>query len=681
LITTREQYTAAVADVSKAAAAYYTFGDSPLDDPTYDALVQDIAACERAHPDWVVAASPTGKIAGGAVTGDVPHTVPMLSLDNVFSSDGLATWAAGVERRIGHPVTQWTAELKLDGLAIAARYRGGRLVQLVTRGNGTAGEDVSHAIGTIEGLPLTLPSAMSLEVRGEVLMTQDQFTHANAVRAAHGEPAFAAARSGAAGTLRARERAYTLPMTFFAYGTAPAGEHDMFTERADTLPYADLIDELSAVGFSTTAATPLPLRRCAGLADMVAFIEQVTTNRPNLPFNIDGIVFKTGLPADQQAAGAGSRAPRWAIAYKLPAIERITVLQDVTWAVGRTGVIAPRAVLEPVEIDGVVVTFASLHNPSDIARRGLRIGDHVTVVRAGDVIPRVIAPATHLRTGQETPIVFPDRCPNCASEIDTSQQRWRCVRGRQCRLPPSIKYAVGRDQLDIEGIGSKLVTQLVDNALVADIADLFTLTSEDLLGLDRMGVTSVTKLLAAIETAKARPLSRVLCALGIAGTGRAMSRRMARHFGSMTVLQAADPETLAQVEGIGAEKTPVILAELAELAPVIAKLRAAGVNLTEPGALPQEPGAVTRAPGDGQAPLAGLTVVVTGTMSGPLAAYSRNEMNELVEKAGGKASGSVSSKTSLVVAGEGAGSKRAKAIALAIPVITPEEFAERVSAP
>lgn len=348
-----------------------------------------------------------------------------------------------------------------------------------------------------------------------------------------------------------------------------------------------------------------------------------------------------------------------------------------------------------MEIDGSTVGYATLHNPADITRRDLRLGDQVMVYKAGDIIPRIEAPVVHLRTGDETPIAFPESCPQCGSEIDASEQRWRCTRGRDCRLVASVSYAAGRDQLDIEGLGSTRVVQLVDAGLVADFADLFTLRREQLLALDRMGETSTDNLLAAIETARTRPLSRVFCALGVRGTGRSMSRRIARHFATMDRIVAADAESLQRVDGIGKEKAAAVVAELVELAPLIGKLVAAGVSMTEPGATPPpDPGteeaavpatADAGAPGGDAAtgsalPLAGMTVVVTGAMSGALEKLSRNQMNELIERAGGKSSSSVSRRTTLLVAGEKAGSKRAKAEDLGVRIAVPEEFAELVGA-
>jgi DNA ligase (NAD+) len=680
-------YAQAVEDVVKAAAAYYTDGTSPLDDDTYDRLVRGIAAWEAEHPDQVLPGSPTGKVAGGAVEGDVPHTVAMLSLDNVFSSEQFTAWTASLARRIGHEAQRYSVEPKLDGLAIAARYTRGRLTRLITRGDGTAGEDVSHTMGTVEGLPDTLAEPVSVEVRGEVLMTNAQFEHANEVRTAHGGQPFANPRNAAAGTLRAKDRAYTVPMTFFGYGVLPLPDTDgALAARLEGLAHSELMALAGELGVNTTATTPVPGITAATTAEVLTRVQEIAALRAGLPFGIDGIVIKADHAADQKAAGSGSRAPRWAIAYKLPAVEKITRLLDVEWNVGRTGIIAPRGVLAPVEIDGSTITYATLHNPADITRRDLRMGDQVMVHRAGDVIPRIEAPVAHLRTGDEQPIVFPEVCPRCGSDIDTSQERWRCEQGRNCHLVASLSYAAGRDQLDIEGLGATRVVQLVEAGLVTDLAGLFTLPRDQLLELERMGETSTDNLLAALATARTRPLSRVLCALGVRGTGRSMSRRIARYFATMDNIRAADADQLQQVEGIGPEKAPAIVTELAELAGLIDKLAAAGVNMTEPGATFPPPDTTTAAatatgtdpavsgtPAAG--PLAGMTVVVTGAMTGPLENLSRNQVNELIERAGGRSSSSVSKKTSLVVAGDGAGSKRSKAEDLGIRLSTPDEFA------
>ncbi|MFG2123925.1 NAD-dependent DNA ligase LigA [Streptomyces sp. NPDC048710] len=679
-------YARAVEDAVRAAAAYYAGGTSPLDDDAYDRLVRGIAVYEAEHPDQVMLDSPTGKVAGGALEGDVPHTVAMLSLDNVFSAEEFTAWTVSLARRIGHEVTRFHVGPKLDGLAVAARYTGGRLTQLITRGDGTAGEDVSHAIGTIEGLPEQLAEPVTVEVRGEVLMITAQFEYANEVRTGHGGQPFANPRNAAAGALRAKERLYTVPMTFFGYGLLPLPDTEpALAERLKASAHSELMSLVAELGVHTSARTAVPDTFADSVEQVLARVQEIAAARAELPFGIDGIVIKADLAADQEAAGSGSRAPRWAIAYKLPAVEKITRLLEVQWNVGRTGIIAPRGVLEPVVIDGSTITYATLHNPADITRRDLRLGDRVMVHRAGDVIPRIEAPVAHLRTGDEQSIAFPETCPRCGSAIDRSEERWRCAQGRNCHLVASLSYAAGRDQLDIEGLGATRVVQLVDGGLVTDLADVFALTRGQLLGLERMGETSTENLLAAIAKAKQQPLSRVLCALGVRGTGRSMSRRIARHFATMDAIRAADVDAMQQVEGIGSEKASSIVAELVELAPLIDKLAATGVTMTEPGAAPPA-AAVDAGTVDGEpaaaadgGPLAGMTVVVTGAMTGALEELSRNEMNELIERAGGRSSSSVSKKTTLVVAGDGAGSKRAKAEQLGIRLATPDEFASLIA--
>lgn len=678
-------YLEAVAQARKAADAYYGSGEPGLDDDSYDRLLLAIAAWEDAHPEQIVGDSPTQHVAAGVTAGgDVAHTTPMLSLGNVFSDEELTAWAASLQRRLGGTaVAGWAVEPKLDGVALAARYRDGQLVQLVTRGDGTTGEDVSHAIGDITGLPMTLTEPVTIEVRGEVLMTEAQFDLANELRTAHGATPFANRRNASSGSLRAKDRAYRIGQTFLAYSalTDPQQTDD---PTLAGLTHSQLISRLTALGLGTTAGTPVATTTCATLRQVIERVHEIGALRAQLDFELDGAVIKADSPTDQARAGMGSRTPHWAIAYKFPASQKITVLRAVQWSVGRTGVIAPRAVLDPVDVAGTVITYATLHNPADIARRGLMLGDHVSVYRAGEVIPRVEGAVTSLRTGNEQPIVFPDICPRCGADIDRSQERWRCVRGRACGRMEAIRYAVARDALDIDGLGEKIIVQLVDKGLIEDFADLFALTRDQLLTLDRMGDKSTDNLIAAIQAAKTKPLNRVFCALGVLGTGRSMSLRIATHFGSMQAIRAADALALEQVDGIGGEKAPVIVAELAELAPLIDKLVAAGVNMDQPGFVPPVPAGEdadtqkTAHATTSELPLAGMTVVVTGAMTGPLSDHSRTEMTELIARAGGRAASSVSARTHLVVAGENAGSKLDKARALGIETITPEELAQRL---
>jgi DNA ligase (NAD+) len=681
-----DAYLQAVAAARTAADAYYGAGESGLDDETYDRLLRAITGWEGEHLKQTAENSPTRQVAAGVTSGEVAHRERMLSLGNVFSAEELTAWAAALERRLGgRPVAGWSVEPKLDGVALAARYEHGHLVQLVTRGDGSTGEDVSHAIGAVIGLPAQLAEPVTVEVRGEVLMTTAQFEAANELRLEHGATVFANRRNASSGSLRAKDRAYQVEQTFIGYGALTTPEHTSDPTLQD-LTHTQLIAHLAALSIHTTLDTQAATTACAGLDQVLARIIEIGALRTTLDFELDGAVIKADTPADQHEAGTGSRTPHWATAWKFPAIQKITVLREVQWSVGRTGVIAPRAVLDPVTVAGTTITYATLHNPADITRRGLMLGDHVTVYRAGEVIPRVEAPVTTLRTGTEQPITFPETCPRCGADIDKSQERWRCARGRACGQVEAIRYAVARDALDIDGLGERIVVQLVELGLIEDFADLFTLTRDQILSLDRMGERSTDNLLAAIEAAKAKPLNRVFCALGVLGTGRSMSLRIAGHFGSMQAIREADAEALEAVDGIGGEKAPVIVAELVEVAPVIDKLVRAGVNMTQPGAdtIAAAPDAVDVDVEDGAQPetlpLAGLTVVVTGAMSGVLAERSRTEMNELIARAGGKSSSSVSARTHLVVAGDKAGSKLEKARQLGIQVLTPEEFAQRLAA-
>lgn len=532
---------------------------------------------------------------------------------------------ASLSRRIGGPVTGgYAVEPKLDGAAVAARYRNGRLVQLVGRGDGTHGEDLSHAIGTIVGLPVQLPEPVTVEIRGEVLLTTAQFVKANEIRVAHKAKMFSNPRNGTAGTLRAKDRPYVIETTFFAYGAV--GLDGVAFLAGQT--HEAVMAQVAGLGVQTTGSTEVGLKVCATLAEVQSRVEEVQRLRPELPFGIDGVVIKANDFAEQNAAGFATRHPHWATAYKLAAVEAQTQLLAVEWNVGRTGIIAPRAVLKPVEVDGSVVTYATLHNPAFIRDSGLKINDTVMVWKAGDIIPRIEAPVTALRTGAEIDIVFPESCPKCGGEIDKSGERWECAGGvnGSCGLLPSLKYAVGRDQLDIDGLGVTYLEALVEAGYVNDLGDLFFLTREQLA--EATGSTKrADSLLPELDKAKEQPLNRVFCALGIVRTGRTLSREIARHFGTMDEIRAAAPEALAGVYKLPGANAPKIAAHIAAMSPVIDKLVKAGVNMVEPSA---------DSSNSGSKPLSGEVVVVTGGMHGPLAGRNRNQMNELVENAGAR---------------------------------------------
>ena len=427
--------------------------------------------------------------------------------------------------------------------------------------------------------------------------------------------------------------------------------------------------------------------RCATVDDLLAAIESLDKARGTLGFAIDGAVIKADDPADRDAAGSSSRAPRWAIAHKFPADTRTSRLAAIEVQVGRTGVITPVAVLEPVQVGGVVVTSATLHNFDDLVRRDVRVGDTVFVRRAGEVIPEITGAKLDERPADAQAFTPPEFCPRCGGEIDRSQKRWRCVQGRACGAGESLAYFAARDSMDIEGLGDKVINALVAASLVTDPADLYDLDADTLAQLDRLGRTSAAKLVANIEASKTQPLSRVLTGLGVRMTGRSMSRRLARHFASMQELCAASVEQLQEVEAVGPERAATIAAELIDLAPVITKLTERGVNMVEPGVTPASARAAASASEDADAgpavrlPLhkedgTPMTVVVTGSVPG----LTRNEGNEAVERLGGKSSGSVSKRTDLVVVGDGAGSKAAKAEELGVRVMPSDRFAALLAA-
>ncbi|MFJ3182388.1 NAD-dependent DNA ligase LigA [Streptomyces sp. NPDC086796] len=670
ILASRADYDTAVDTALAACAAYYDDGGTELDDTAYDALVGQLTDYEREHPDHVRADSPVGKVAGGAApAGDVPHTVPMLSLDNAFDAAGLVKWGASLARRLDAPVRGgYAAEPKLDGMAVAARYSKGVLTQLVGRGDGQRGEDLSAAIGSIVGLPTRLDSEATVEIRGEVLLTRAQFEAANDLRAEHGDKPFANARNGTAGTLRgAKSRGYTIMTTFFAYGAVSLDGVDFL--RGDT--HEAVMTQVAELGVQTTAATEVGLRVVATLEEVQTRVEEIIALRGELPFNIDGVVIKANSFDEQKTAGFATRHPHWAIARKLPPVERQTKLIGVEWRVGRTGIIAPRAVLEPVEVDGSTVQYATLHNPGFITKSGMMIGDVVTVWKSGDIIPRIEAPVLDLRGEDVAPIAFPDACPECGGEVDKSGKRWECAdsSGGGCGLLAALRYAVARDMLDIDGLGEVFLEALVEAEAVGDVADLLTLDRDQLTAAARSEKRADT-ILGQIAAAKDKPLNRIFCALGIVRTGRTLSREIARHFVTMDAIRAADADALSKVKKLPPANAPKIAAHIAVMGPVIDKLAAAGVNMSEP---------VTATAGG---PLSGQTVVVTGGMRGSMAHLrNRNEIREFIENAGGTSSGSLSKKTTLLVAGENAGSKLAKAHELDVRVVTEEEFAAMVAAP
>lgn len=656
---TRSDFAAMVRAARDAAAAYYDGGDILMTDAEYDALLDTIGELAREHPDWDTEGVLDEVAAGVSRGGTVAHPTPMLSLGKAKDPEAVAVFVALVS-------TPVLVEPKLDGLAVRAEYRGGRLVLVATRGDGASGEDVTAQARGVQGLPEVLPEAVDCEVRGEVYMTDADFDVASANRVAAGKPAFVNPRNATAGCLRNADADYEAPMSFAAYEiTGPVAdgalthvERSAVMARLGIASCASLLPELST---PTEAAS-----------EVLARLDAIGARRTGLGYPIDGAVVKVDSIAARDRLGAIARTPRWAVAYKYAPDTATTVLRDIEVAVGRTGRISLRAALDPVFVGGATITYATLHNPKFVTDADFRIGDTVYVYRAGDVIPRVNAVEMSRRPAGAEPWQPPSTCPACGETWETSSLLWRC-HTPACSTVGRIEYACSRDALDVEGLSEAIAEAIVEAGLARDIADLFTLTADDLANLPLgdgariIGAKVAAKIITEINKAKNQPLSRVLIALGIRGTGRTMSRRLAAHFGSLSAFRSASIDELTEVEGIGPEKASLIHSELVLLSDVIDRMVAAGITAAH-DAPPASAGAT--------GPLAGKKVCVTGTVPG----LSRNEANEAVERLGGKSSSSVSKATHLVVIGDGAGSKAEKAAALGIPVMAAEDFMALIAA-
>jgi DNA ligase (NAD+) len=686
----------ALADKLRAAANSYYSGEGTqlMDDATYDTGIRELRTLATEH-GWSDADDLLTQVAGGqgsaGDTDGVPHEVPMLSLDNAMNEVELQAFFDRVSHKTGMPPDDlaWVVEPKFDGMALSVRYEDGLLTKVVTRGNGLVGETVTHVARHVTGIPAVLPGGATVTVVGECVMTHEDFAEANRMRLEHGERPFANPRNAVAGSLRAKCRDYQVPLTFIAYGAhAPAQDPAAFT--TDPMPerYSMTISRLHNLGFTTARDVVGNQPVAKGSADAISQIANIEAQRHTFPMDTDGAVIKADNPHVREMMGEGSRSPRWAIARKFSPDTRETELLDIEVAVGRTGNLSFTAKVAPVAVGGATISSVTVHNVSEIARKGLRLpgsaAQRVVVRRAGEVIPEIVGVADVSPGEDETlPFVPPTLCPN-GHALDTTGIIWSCVLGRDCATVAGIRYAVSRDCLDIEGMGDQITDALVGSGIVNDVADLFELAITDLLTVPRLGQANATKIMSQIDRARALPLARILTALGVKGTGRSMSRRIARHFGTMTAIRAATAEQMAEVEGIGPIKAPSIVEELAELAPVLDRLKEMGIGsarntaATPPSSVE---GAVGESPDTAPSdlPLAGKTVCVTGAMSGALAGMSRNEVNELIESLGGRAASSVSVKTDMLLTDDpdsGTG-KAKKARELGIEIVSPDEFVGR----
>jgi len=641
---------------------YYVLDDPEISDAAYDRLMNRLKELEAANPEWATPDSPTVRVGGAPREGfsTVRHARPMLSLDNAFSYDALRDWDRRVREGSGQEQIEYIAEHKFDGLSISLQYEGGVLVRGATRGDGTTGEDVTPNVKTIRSIPLRVDAGVlkkiklpaNFEVRGEVMMTRKSFEMLNQQQERSGGKIFMNPRSAAAGAVRVLDPAITASrrLDFFAYYLLVDGK----------VPFAKHSESLQALKQLHFRASD-DWKLCAGIEAVTAYCDDWDAKREKLPYEIDGVVIKVNSIAIQNELGYTSKAPRWAIAYKYPARQETTVVNDIIVQVGRTGTLTPVAVLEPVQVGGVTVSRSTLHNMDEIERLGLQIGDTVLIERAGEVIPhvlKVVKPGKNRK-----PFRMPKHCPECGSTIHhvEGEVAYRCVNAAcPAKRRESILHFAGRHAMNIDGLGDKIVDQLVDKGLVKDVADLYALKEDEVAGLERMAEKSAQNLLEEIEASKKNSLARLIYALGIQFVGERTAQLLAEHFSSLEELAAAKEEELEEVPEVGPKVAASIVEFFSEAAnrQLIKKLSKAGVH----------PTAEKRKVKSDK--FAGKSFVFTGG----LANRSREEAGEIVQQHGGKVSGSVSKKTDYVVVGTDPGSKYDKAKELEVAILNEAEF-------
>jgi DNA ligase (NAD+) len=640
---------------------YYVEAKPEISDLEYDRLLERLKALEAQHPDLVTPDSPTQRVGDQPVSGlpQVEHRVPMLSIDNTYSIDDLKKFGERTQKLLPGESIGWVVELKVDGAAIALLYENGRLVRGATRGNGRVGDDVTHNIRTIRGVPLRLRGAEVpplLELRGEIYITNADLTAINEEQKARGESPFANPRNAAAGSIRLLDPRLTAQrrLRFFCHSV---GAVEGLAARGHT----EFLRQMQDYGIPITPR----VRQFDSFEPVVTYCEEVVGQLFELDFEIDGLVVKVDRFDQRERLGTTSKAPRWAIAYKFEKYEAATRLKAIRVQVGKTGAITPVADLEPVEIAGTVVSRVSLHNADEVARKDIRVGDMLIVEKAGKIIPHVVRVEKHERKEELEPFVFPETCPVCEARLarDDGGVYIRCP-NPECpaQIKERLRYFASRNAMDIEGLGDKLVEQLVDQKLVRGYGDLYRLTLGALENLERMGRKSSENLLEGIEASKTRGLARLLNALAIRHVGARVATVLAQHFRTVDALEKATVEELSRVPEIG----PTIAQSVFDWLhnpygqQTVEELRAAGVSLE----------VAVGGPASASKALEGKTIVVTGTLK----KFTRDEIQELIAQHGGRAASSVSKKTDFVLAGEEAGSKLAKAQSLGVPVITEEQF-------
>lgn len=657
----------------------YNVLDAPIiSDAEYDALMNELKAIEAEWPDLITPDSPTQRVGGAVAEGfaKVRHPRPILSLANAFGAEEVRAWRDRVNKHAEqsvpllatpHALGRYVVEPKIDGLTVILTYTGGALSQAATRGDGTIGEDITANARTIKTAPLALRATEAgasrlpsrLSVRGEAYLPLKTFERLNEALVAAGDKPFANPRNAAAGGLRQLDPALTArrPLAVLCYAIV-----DWQGDGDPPASQWELLETLKRLGFPVSDL----VRRFDSLDEAIAYCEGMIPRRDSLPYEIDGMVIKLDDLRLSEALGFVGKDPRGALAFKFPAREATTILKDVAVKVGRTGALTPAAVLEPVSVGGITISNATLHNYDDIARKDIRIGDRVIVKRAGDVIPYVAGPVAAARTGAERPVVPPGRCPFCDTPVERREGEVAVYcPNPDCpgKLDRAIAHYVSRGAMDIEGLGEKIVAQLIDAELVGDVADIYTLEKGQLLELEKFGDKKAQNLLDAIAASRERPLERLIIGLGIRHIGEVSARDLARHFGSLQAVMAAGIEELQQIEGVGPVVAEAVAAWSARESSraLAAKLRAHGIDPR------QEPKPAGAPPAGG--PFAGKTFVITGTLSQP-----RDEIAAWIEARGGKVSDSVSKKTSYLVAGDAAGSKLSKAQSLGVSVLSEAEL-------
>lgn len=647
--------------LDEANAAYYQKDAPTLSDPEYDALLRELQTLENRYPQWRSADSPTQRVGAAPLSNfaEIHYRVPMTSLDNVFDDAGFADWLARVHKGLGREQVSLSAEPKFDGLSVNIRYENGQLLQAGTRGDGSTGEDVTSNVRSIRNVPLQLKGKNwpnILEVRGEVVIPVAAFERLNDERLRNHENPFANPRNAAAGSLRQLDSQVTAqrPLAFFPWGWG-----EVNAPLAET--HLEVLQQLAGWGFEVTSY----LSKIDHLDDCREYYLKMQNLREQMPFEIDGLVFKVNNLDERERLGFTARAPRWAIAYKFPAHEEKTVVEDILASVGRTGVITPVAQLRPVQVGGVTVSRASLHNQDEVDRKDIRVGDTVLVRRAGDVIPEVVMVILEARPEHTQPWQIPDHCPICGSEVLrlSNEAAHRCMGGIYCpaQRMGAISHFASRKAMDIRGLGEKLITQLVERELVKTVADIYSLNEEVLCGLERMARKSAQNLLAEIAASRQTQLWRFLYALGIRQVGETTAKSLAEHFGDLDPLMAADEAQLQNIPDVGPIVAESVLHFFAQShnQEVITALRTAGLHWEK--VTPKNSGH-----------LAGRIFVLTGT----LPQMSREEAKAAIESTGAKVSSSVSAKTDYVVLGADAGSKAEKATKLGIAVLDEAQLLE-----